>query len=209
MKKLIRIFIVDDHPMVIEGMLSMLQQQPSIEVAGYAMNAASCLGFFVSNSADVVLMDINLPDKSGTDLCKELKQRFPQMQILGISNLNQGSYIREMMNQGASGYVLKNVSKNELLDAIQRVHRGQQYLSLEVSQAMRLETQRQESLPLLTKREKEVLKLIVEGLTNPAIAEKLFVSLSTIESHRKSLLAKFQLKNTAALVRVALENKLL
>ena len=209
MKKLIRIFIVDDHPMVIEGMLSMLQQQPSIEVAGYAMNAASCLGFFISNTADVVLMDINLPDKSGTDLCRELKQRFPEMKILGISNLNQGSYIREMMNQGASGYVLKNVSKSELLDAVQRVHKGQQYLSLEVSQAMRLETQRQESLPLLTKREKEVLKLIVEGLTNPAIAEKLFVSLSTIESHRKSLLAKFQLKNTAALVRVALENKLI
>ncbi|HTJ53614.1 MAG TPA: response regulator transcription factor [Cyclobacteriaceae bacterium] len=208
MKKLIRVFIVDDHPMVIEGMLSMLQQQPSIEVAGYAMNAASCLGFFIRSTADVVLMDINLPDKSGTDLCKELKQRFPQMKILGISNLNQGSYIREMMNQGASGYVLKNVSKSELLDAVQRVHKGQQYLSLEVSQAMRLETQRQESLPLLTKREKEVLKLIVEGLTNPAIAEKLFVSLSTIESHRKSLLAKFQLKNTAALVRVALENKL-
>ena len=206
---MIRVFIVDDHPMVIEGMLSMLQQQPSIEVAGYAMNAASCLGFFISNTADVVLMDINLPDKSGTDLCRELKQRFPQMKILGISNLNQGSYIREMMNQGASGYVLKNVSKTELLDAVQRVHKGQQYLSLEVSQAMRLETQRQESLPLLTKREKEVLKLIVEGLTNPAIAEKLFVSLSTIESHRKSLLAKFQLKNTAALVRVALENKLI
>jgi len=209
MKKSIRVFIVDDHPMVIEGMSAMLQEQPSIEVAGYAMNAASCLGFFIRNSADVVLMDINLPDKSGIDLCTELKQRFPQMKILGISNLNQGSYIREMMTQGASGYVLKNVSKSELLHAIQRVYKGEQYLTLEVSQAMRRETERQESLPILTKREKEVLKLIAEGFTNPAIAEKLFVSPLTVDSHRKSLLAKFQLKNTAALVRVALENKLI
>ena len=209
MKKSIRVFIVDDHPMVIEGMSAMLQEQPSIEVAGYAMNAASCLGFFIRSSADVVLMDINLPDKSGIDLCTELKQRFPQMKILGISNLNQGSYIREMMTQGASGYVLKNVSKSELLHAIQRVYKGEQYLTLEVSQAMRRETERQESLPILTKREKEVLKLIAEGFTNPAIAEKLFVSPLTVDSHRKSLLAKFQLKNTAALVRVALENKLI
>ena len=209
MKKSIRVFIVDDHPMVIEGMSAMLQEQPSIEVAGYAMNAASCLGFFIRSSADVVLMDINLPDKSGIDLCAELKQRFPQMKILGISNLNQGSYIREMMTQGASGYVLKNVSKSELLHAIQRVYKGEQYLTLEVSQAMRRETERQESLPILTKREKEVLKLIAEGFTNPAIAEKLFVSPLTVDSHRKSLLAKFQLKNTAALVRVALENKLI
>jgi DNA-binding NarL/FixJ family response regulator len=209
MKKNIRVFIVDDHPMVVEGMQAMLQQEPGIEVAGYATNAGSCLGFFVRNTADVILMDINLPDKSGTELCDELKQRFPDMQILGISNFNQGSYIREMMSKGASGYVLKNVSKNELLDAIQRVHKGQQYLSLDVSQAMRQEAERQESLPLITKREKEVLRLIADGLTNPEIAEKLFVSSSTVDSHRKSLLAKFNLKNTAALVRVAIENKLI
>ena len=116
MKKQIRVFIVDDHPMVVEGMSSMLQKEPSIEVAGYAMNAASCLGFFVSQSADVVLMDINLPDKSGTDLCNELKQKLPDLKILGISNYNQGSYVREMMSQGASGYVLKNVSRVELLE---------------------------------------------------------------------------------------------
>lgn len=209
MKNPIRVFIVDDHPMVVEGMTTMLQQEPSIEVAGYAMNAASCLGFFVRNTADVVLLDINLPDKNGTELCEELKKRFPEMKILGISNFNQGSYIREMMNRGASGYVLKNVSKTELLEAIQRVYKGQQYMSLEVSQAMRQEAERQESLPLITKREKEVLKLIADGLTNPEIAEKLFVSPSTVDSHRKSLLAKFHLKNTAALVRVALENKLI
>jgi DNA-binding NarL/FixJ family response regulator len=209
MKKPIRVFIVDDHPMVVEGMSSMLQQEPSIEVAGYAMNASSCLGFFVSQSADVVLMDINLPDKSGTDLCYELKLKFRELKILGISNFNQGSYIREMMNQGASGYVLKNVSRAELLDAIHKVHDGKQYLSIEAGQAMRKETERQNELPLITKREKEVLALIASGLTNPAIAEKLFISTSTVDSHRKSLLAKLDVKNTAALIKFALENGLI
>lgn len=209
MKKPIRVFIVDDHPMVIEGMTSMLQQQPSLEVAGYAMNAASCLGFFINNSADVVLMDINLPDKSGTDLCKDLKDKFPDLKVLGISNFNQGSYVREMMNQGGSGYVLKNVSKEELLTAIHSVYNGKQYLSPDAGQAMRKETERQKELPLITKREKEVLVLIAEGFTNPAIADKLFVSTSTVDSHRKSLLAKLQVKNTAALIRFALENRLI
>jgi DNA-binding NarL/FixJ family response regulator len=131
------------------------------------------------------------------------------VKVLGISNHNQGSYVREMMNQGASGYVLKNVSKNELLNAIERVHKGQQYLSLEAGQAMKKEAERQKGLPLITKREKEVLALIADGLTNPAIAEKLFISTTTVDSHRKSLLTKLQMKNTAALVKFALENKLI
>jgi DNA-binding NarL/FixJ family response regulator len=195
--------------MVVEGMSAMLRQEPSIEVAGYAMNASSCLGFFVSQSVDVVLMDINLPDKSGTDLCGELKQRFPGLRILGISNLNQGSYVREMMSRGASGYVLKNVSREELLNAINKVYEGKEYLSMEAGQAMRREVERQRDLPLITKREKEVLTLIASGLTNPAIAEKLFVSTSTVDTHRKSLLAKLDVKNTAALIKFALENKLI
>lgn len=204
----IRVFIVDDHPMIVEGMSVMLQQAPSIEVSGFAMNASSCLDFFAQNTADVVLMDINLPDKSGIDLCKELKLKFPDLKILGISNFNQGSYVREMMAQGASGYVLKNVSKEELLEAIQRVKEGQQYLSKEAAQAMRQEAERQRRLPVITKREKEVLILIVEGLTNSAIADKLFVSISTVDSHRKSLLAKLDVKNTASLVKFVLDNKI-
>lgn len=208
-KQPIRVFIVDDHPMVVEGMTTMLQQEPSIEVAGYAMNAASCLGFFAHHEADVVLMDINLPDKSGIDLCKELKTKHPELKILGISNFNQGSYVREMITQGASGYVLKNVSKEELLEAIHLIKRGQQYLSFEAGKAMHQEDLRQRDLPLITKREKEVLLLIAEGLTNAAIAEKLFVSTSTVDSHRKSLLSKLEVRNTAALIKFALDHKLI
>lgn len=209
MTKKIKVFIVDDHPMVIEGMTSMIQKEPTIELAGYAMNAASCLGYFVQHTADVVLMDINLPDKSGIDLCRELKQRNSEIKILAISSFNQGSYVRQMMEQGASGYIFKNVSNEEFLEAVTTVAAGQQYLNFEAGFAMREEKKRTESLPVLTKREKEVLQLVAEGLTNPQIAEKLFVSQSTVDSHRKSVMTKFQVKNTAALLKFCVEHELI
>ena len=209
MMRPLRVFVVDDHPMVVEGMLSMLSQQPSIEVAGHAMSAASCMGYFLHHTADVVLMDINLPDKSGIDLCKELKQKRPDVYILGISNFNQGSYVRQMIEKGASGYVLKTVSKEELLLAIETVSKGKVYMSHEAFKAMSKESERQQALPILTKREKEVLQLIAEGHTNPQIADKLFVSPSTVDSHRKNLLSKLEVNNTAALIKFAYENKLI
>ena len=209
MKEKIKVFIVDDHPMVIEGMVSMIQKEPSLELVGYAMNAASCLGYFIQHSADVVLMDINLPDKSGIELCRELKERKPEVAILAISSFNQGSYVKQMMEQGASGYIFKNVLREEFLQAVATVANGQPYLNFEASFAMREEKKRTEALPVMTKREMEVLVLIAAGLTNPQIAEKLFVSQSTIDSHRKSMMTKLNVKNTAALVRFALENKII
>jgi DNA-binding NarL/FixJ family response regulator len=203
-----KVFIVDDHPMVIEGLLSMLRTEPTIEYMG-ATSAASCLGYFVQGTADVVLMDINLPDKNGMELCNELKKKFAHVHILAISSYDQGSYVKEMMEHGASGYIFKNASKEELLNAIEKVAAGQCYLSREASFAMREEKKRTEQLPVLTKREKEVLQLIADGMTNPQIAEKLFVSQSTIESHRKSLMAKLQVKNTAALLKFCVENGLI
>ena len=205
----IKLFIVDDHPMVIEGMVAMIQKEPAIELVGYAMNAASCLGFFIQHTADVVLMDINLPDKSGVELCKELKQKHPEVNILAISSFNQGSYVKQMIDHGASGYIFKNISKDEFLEALTKVATGQQYLNYEASYAMREEKKRANSLPVLTKREKEVLQMIANGLTNPEIAEALFVSQSTIDSHRKSLMTKLQAKNTAAMLKFCIENGIL
>jgi DNA-binding NarL/FixJ family response regulator len=205
----IKVFIVDDHPMVIEGMISMVRKEPSIELAGYAMNAASCLGYFLQHTADVVLMDINLPDKSGIELCRELKARRPEVNVLAISSFNQGSYVKQMMEQGASGYIFKNVTHEEFLLAVTKVASGQQYLNFEAGFAMREEKKRTESLPVLTKREKEVLQMIADGFTNPQIADKLFVSQSTVDSHRKSVMTKLQVKNTAALLKFCVEHELL
>jgi DNA-binding NarL/FixJ family response regulator len=204
-KMAIRVFIVDDHPMVIEGLQSMLQQQQNIQLMGFATNAASCLGFFVNQKADVVLLDINLPDQNGMELCKLIKAKQPEVKILALSNYDQLSYIEQMKANGASGYLLKNTSVSELMQAISTVMTGGGWWN-------RLEQLTKEQLNqgmVLTRREKEVLKLISDGLTNQEIADKLFVSASTVDSHRKNLISKLHVKNTAALVRTALESKII
>lgn len=203
---MIRVFIVDDHPMVVEGIRSMLMQIPEIEVAGHAMNAASCLGYFVKNTADVVLLDINLPDQSGMDVCKTLLRGNPELKIIALTNLDQLTYLQGMKDAGARGYLLKNSSADEIESAIRKVMAGKEtWLGRE---DMR-ESIHDHNQLLLTRREIEVLRLIAEGLTNHEIAEKLFVSDSTVDSHRKNLISKLQVKNTAALVRTAFEKKIL
>ncbi|MCF3108129.1 response regulator transcription factor [Niabella sp. CC-SYL272] len=191
------VFIVDDHYMVIEGIRSLLQHEKDIDWMGHANSAASCLVFLKQQQPDVLLMDINLPDQSGTDLCKEVKRLFPAVFVLGLSTFNQQAVIRNMMDNGASGYLLKNADKEELLEAIQIVMAGKTYFSLEAVASLKETGQ---ALPAITRREKEVLLLIARGLTNAEIAEQLFISVPTVNTHRKSLLEKFDAKNTAILI---------
>ena len=202
-----RVFIVDDHYMVIEGIRSLLQNEKGIEWTGHAMNADSCMAFLRQQQPDVILMDINLPDKSGIDLCKEVKAKYPGVFIVGLSTFNQQSFIQRMMDNGASGYVLKNATQEELMEAIMTVLKGKTFLSEEASLSLR--KTEAAGKPVLTRREKEVLELIAEGLTNGEIAEKLFVSVTTVDTHRKNLLAKFDAKNTAELVKLAFYHKLI
>ncbi|MGZ8540613.1 MAG: response regulator [Chitinophagaceae bacterium] len=200
------VFIVDDHYMVIEGIRSLLQNEKDIEWMGHAMNASSCLAFLKKQQPDVILMDINLPDKSGIDLCKEVKEKYPSVFIVGLSTFNQQSFIQKMMDNGASGYVLKNATQEELTDAIGTVIKGKLYLSEEASLTLRKEDA---TAILLTRREKEVLELIANGMTNAEIAKKLFISVTTVDTHRKNLLAKLEAKNTASLVRIATQKQLI
>jgi len=207
---MIRVFIVDDHPVVIEGIHSLLMNEKDIAWVGQAMNAASCLGFFVNNTADVVLMDISMPGMDGVELCAVMKNKYPGIFILGLSTFNQGLYIKKMMENGASGYILKNSSKEELIKAIHTVHEGGIYFSGEAGQALaEYQKSSKGELPELTPREKEILELIAEGYTNPQIAEKIFLSQFTVDSHRKNLLAKLNVKNTATLIKYAVEHKLI
>lgn len=203
----IKVFITDDHYMVIEGIRSLLQNEKGIEWTGHATNAASCLAFLQQHQPDVILMDINLPDKSGIDLCKEVKEKYPSVFIIGLSTFNQQSFIQKMMDNGASGYVLKNASQEELMEGIETVMKGKTYLSIEAAESLRKNTDG--SIPVLTRREKEVLELIAEGMTNNEIAGKLFISSTTVDTHRKNLLAKFDAKNTASLVKMAMQLQLL
>ena len=201
-----KVFIVDDHYMVIEGIRSLLQNEKSIEWMGHATNAASCLSFLQNQLPDVILMDISMPDKSGIDLCKEVKEKYPSVFIIGLSTFNQQSFIQKMMDNGASGYVLKNATQEELMEAIEIVAKGKTYLSDEVSKVLR---KQDNTNIVLTRREKEVLELIAGGMTNNEIGEKLFISPSTVDTHRKNLLAKFDAKNTASLVRMATQLQLI
>jgi DNA-binding NarL/FixJ family response regulator len=195
-----RVFIVDDHYMVIEGIHSLLQHEKEIEWMGHAMNAASCLAFLQKEQPDVIFMDISMPDKSGIELCKEVSEKYPLISVIGLSTFNQQSFIQKMMENGASGYVLKNATQEELLEAIATVMQGKNYLSFEASQTLR---KTEEAHVVLTRREKEVLELIAEGMTNNEIAQKLFISTGTVDTHRKNLLAKMEAKNTASLIRIA------
>ncbi len=196
-----KIFIVDDHYMIIEGIRSLLQFQNGIEWMGHAMNATSCMAFLEQQEPDVILMDINLPDTSGIDLCLEVKTKYPDIQIVGLSSFNQHSFIQKMLDNGASGYVLKNATLEELLDAIETVNRGKIFLSHEAE--LTVQKNENSNIPVITRREKEVLLLIAEGMTNNEIASKLFISATTVDTHRKNLLAKFEVKNTASLIRMA------
>ena len=200
------VFIVDDHYMVIEGIRSLLQLERNIEWAGHASNAASCLAFLKQQQPDVILMDINLPDKSGIDLCKEVKEKYPSVFIIGLSTFNQQSFIQKMMENGASGYVLKNATQEELTEAIETVMKGKTYMSDEASQALRKNPDAK--VPVITRREKEVLELIADGMTNNEIAQKLFIGVTTVDTHRKNLLAKLEAKNTASLIRIATQMQL-
>lgn len=200
-----KLFIVDDHFMVIEGIKAMLHEEAEIEWLGHAYNADTCLSFLQHQLPDVLLMDINLPDKSGIDLCKEVFEQYPSVRIIGLSTFNQLSFISKMLDNGAMGYLLKNATKHEILTAIDTVMKGKNYLSADAADMMKKPSTG--DAPTLTRREVEVLQLIAEGMTNVEMATKLFVSATTIDTHRKHLLEKFNAKNTATLIKMAVQMK--
>ncbi len=202
----ITVFIIDDHYMVIEGIRSLLKDESNIHLIGHGSNAASALSFLAQEQPEVILLDINLPGPSGIDLCKEVKRLYPEIRIIGLSTFNQHSYIDSMLKSGASGYLLKNATAEELLLAISTVQQGGVYLSEEVMQTMKTNDENQ---LLLTRREKEILALLAGGLTSGEIANRLYLSVLTVETHRKNLLSKFNAKNIAAMVHMANQLQLL
>jgi DNA-binding NarL/FixJ family response regulator len=206
----IKVFIIDDHPMVIAGLNSLLSRLENIEMAGAVSNAFDAIPFLKKNQIDVILLDINLPDISGIDLCKKIHKEFPEIKILGISTFSERSYISRMIENGASGYLIKSASGDEIAEAIDTVLKGKIYLSVSMEHiAKPLSIRPSDNLPALTKREKEILQLISEGLTNHQIAEKLFISPLTVDSHRKNLLTKLNVNNTASLIKLAVQNGLI
>jgi DNA-binding NarL/FixJ family response regulator len=205
---MINLFIIDDHQMIIEGIHSLLQDEPDIHWMGSAKSPEDLMDFLKKDQPDILLMDINLPVKSGLDLCKEVKEKYPAIQIIGLSTSDQPSVIRKMQENGASGYLLKDASKQEIITGLRQVNKGKDFVSFSVAQALKKKSNN-DNLPALTKREKEILELIAEGFTNHEIAARLFLDVTTIDSHRKNMLTKFNVNNTAALIKITVSNHLI
>lgn len=206
----INLAIVDDHPVVLEGLQKLLANEPHIRIAGCFTTAASFLAFIKTNQADIVLLDITLPDANGIDLCKEIKLLSPATSVLALSNHSERSLIMQMLQNGASGYLLKNASLEELTAAIHQALNGQLSFSREVQDIIAKPTVNElKELPPITKREKEILLLISEGKTTVDIATQLSLSPLTVETHRRNLLQKFDVKNVAALIRIAVQHGLI
>ncbi len=206
---MITVYIVEDHSVVVEGIISLLHNETNIKVVGHSTTSEECLQFFKTHTCNVVLMDINLPDSSGIDLCKQIKEQYKNVMVLALSTFNQGSYMSKMMESGASGYLLKNVNKEELIAAINTANEGGIYFSFETGKIYKSTLLKQSEKPILTKREIEVLKLIAEGLTNNQISTQLFISIDTVDTHRKNLYFKLNVKNTALLIRAGIDNEIL
>jgi DNA-binding NarL/FixJ family response regulator len=194
--------------MIIEGIRSLLEGQPDIQWMGSARTPEDLLLFLKRTQPDVLLLDINLPQKSGLELCVEIKHLYPGLHVIGLSTSDQASVIRKMQENGASGYLLKDAGKQEILTALRTVSQGKTFVSFSVAEVLKKRTP-DGQLPALTRREKEILELIAEGLTNQEIAARLFLTSATIDSHRKNMLTKFNAKNTAALIKIAVSNHLI
>lgn len=198
------IAIVDDHPIVIEGLKMLLQNENDLEVIGGFCNGKEILAYIRLNKVDLILLDITLPDINGMDLCRMIKKESIATMILILSNHTERSIIMQTIQNGASGYLLKNSSVDELRNCITEAIKGNICFSKEVTDIISRPNKNQlQGRPQLTKREKQILALIAEGKTSQAIAGELFLSPLTIDTHRKNLIQKFEVKNVAELIRAA------
>lgn len=206
----INIVIVDDHPIVIEGLKMMLANEKYFKVAATFGDGNSLLSYIKNNVVDVLLLDITLPDISGIELCREMKIISPNISIIMLSNRSERSIIMQCIQNGASGYLLKNSGLKELSDGIHSVLAGNIVFSKEVKEIInKPSTGELTGIPRLTKRETEILKFLTEGKTSNKIAEELFLSPLTVDTHRKNIIQKFNVKNVAELINVANQHNLL
>ncbi|MFW0718312.1 response regulator [Pedobacter sp. N23S346] len=193
--------IVDDHPIVIEGLKNMLKNEPNIEVVGGFQNGAEILSYLETGNVDLILLDITLPDMNGMELCLEIKKKYRSVIVLILSNRTERSIVVQTIQNGASGYLLKNSSLDELRLCIAEAVKGSICYSKEVMEILSRPSRNELiAAPRLTKREKQILELIAQGKTSQTIGEELFLSPLTIDTHRKNLLQKFQVRNVAELI---------
>ncbi|MCY7408871.1 MAG: response regulator transcription factor [Chitinophagales bacterium] len=209
---MIKIIIADDHQMFIAGLKLIIQSFENIEVVGEALSGEAALELLEKVNADVILLDTNMPGMDGIDAAKEIRKKFPDVKILMVTMHKQKEFIIQLIALGISGYILKNTGADELYTAIRTVYEGGEYFGEEVTKEIVQGMRNKSSLPEIqsfSKREMEILKLLTEELSSAEIAERLFISHHTVESHRKNMHIKAGVKNTAGLIRYAINMKLI
>lgn len=213
----IQIAIADDHEIVRDGVKVLLEDEPGLDIIGEAETGKEAVNLCssVKRDIDLFIMDITMPEMDGIEATKIIKQKFPDIKVLALTMLSEDQHIRKMIKAGASGYILKSSGKQELIKAINTIMAGQHYFSNEATQSILQELvapevnrTKDDDDVHITEREMEVLQLIVNEYTNQEIADKLYISVRTVDAHRRNLLQKTGAKNTAGLVKYALKNKL-
>ena len=209
----IKIVIADDHQMFIDGVKSLLSKEQKLIFVHEASNGEDALSFIRKNEIDLLITDISMPGMSGTQLTKNIKQEFPQIKVLVLSMFNDPAIVNEILQSEAEGYILKNTGKQELLNAISKIMDNGTYYSNEVMNLMLSQNRKirnkETNKEQLTERETEILKLVCEEYTTAGIAEKLFISPRTVETHRKNILEKTQSKTIVGLIKYAFENNMI
>lgn len=209
----ITIGIADDHLLVIQGIKAMLSKKSNMNIVFAADNGKSLLNNLKVTQPDVLLLDIQMPDMNGIDLCRQIDKDYPEVKVIALTNMDESHYVKQMIRNGASGYLLKNTDQVTMINAIEEVMLGNQYLDKQVQQnlmdEMLLGKKRAAQQVVLTKRELEILGLIAKEFTNHEIAERLFISLRTVQTHRLNISHKLNAKNLVTLVKEAYKRGLI
>ncbi len=210
--ELVKLLLVDDHQMFLDGLRTMLSREKNLQVVAEANNGKDALSLLSQNEIDLVVTDINMPVMSGTELTKQIKKDYPHVKVLVLTMYNDREIIHEILMTEAEGYILKNSDKKELLNAIHRIIDHGTFYSNEVISIMTENYVAREKIKdktlELSAREKEIIALICQELTSAEIADRLFLSPLTVETHRKNILRKTNSKTIVGLIKFAIENKL-
>ncbi len=204
-----RVFLVDDHAILLDGLVALLKTDEEMEVVGTAGTVAAAMDYLKMNHIDVLITDYNLPDDDGLSLVRKVKRQWPEIKILVLSMHNEAHLVKEILKEGINGYVLKKDSKDELIDALYAVKRGNLFVSNEINNMLVRNLHQPSEQKLLTEREREILKLIAKEYTNKMIAEELFISERTVETHRKNIFRKTKTNSLVGLIKFAYANNLI
>lgn len=208
-KQVTRVFIADDHQMFIDGIKALLENSGSIEITGSANNGRELLHKLSETEVDIILMDLGMPEMDGIDATAAVFAKYPAVKVIALTMYDDQNKIVKMLKAGAKGYVLKNTSKDELMEAIQTIADGGVYYSDKIMlNTMKTISSDSDPLKKLTDREIEIIRLIVKAFTNKEIADQLSISELTVNTHRKNAMRKLAIKNTAGLVKFAIDHDL-